>query len=231
MADWLAVVRSQYEDATFCKVASETKSTSSSSKKTSLNKGNIFTLLDDPSTFATTLLAICLIMYGDETFKVDQLVLYQWLKEDFGNDLCEENESKLAAILAALTTNFFYTDLDVFKSTCKTLASGDPGAYDTEIFNDEPTIPEILWGMYEVALVSEDSSIDSDDFSGAVKFYVDSIFKNDINDINDTIDDPESVDLQPEAIIAENVKELRNQLAFIGLSDIPRFPAFEFNNE
>lgn len=228
MADWLAVVRNQDEDVNLQKVASETKSTSSSSKKTSLNKGNIFTLLDDPSTFATTLLAICLIMYGDETFKVDQLVLYQWLKEDFGNDLCEENESKLAAILAALTTNFFYTDLDVFKSTCKTLASGDPGAYDTEIFNDEPTIPEILWGMYEVALVSEDSSIDSDDFSGAVKFYVDSVFKN---DINDTIDDPNSVNLQPEAIIAENVKELRNQLAFIGLSDIPKFPAFEFNDE
>lgn len=226
MADWLSVVREEQDSSMLKNAAELSDNPQSSPKKTSLNKGNIYTLLDDPSTFATTLLAICLIMYGDETFKVDQLVLYQWLKEDFGNNLCEENESKLAAIIAALTTNFFYSDLDVFKSTCKTLTSGDPGAYDTELFNDEPTIPEILWGMYEVALVSEDSSIESDDFSGAVKFYVDKLFKSDI------LDDEDGVGVvNPEAIIADNVKELRNQLAFIGLSDIPKFPAFEFNDD
>jgi hypothetical protein len=191
-------------------------------EKASLNREHVGLLLDNPDTFATTLLTICLIMYGDETFKVDSLVLYQWLKEDFGVELCEENESKLAAIIIALTTNFFYIDLDVFKSICKTLTSGDP---DLDEF-DNPTIPEILWGLYEVSLVSDDTDVDLDKFSPSVELFINSTLKEDISD--DSIEDEETI--QAELIISENVEELKKQLVFIGIKNIPQFPIFEINS-
>lgn len=193
-----------------------------------LNRENVYTLLQDPDTFATVLLTICLIMYGDETFKVDSLVLYQWLKEDFGTDLCEENESKLAAIIVALTTDYFYTDLEVFKSVCKTLSTGDPGAYSIELFEDAPTTPEVLWGIYEVSLVSEDEVVETEDFSPIVKLYIDAELNDNVDDIDG---DGEEETFDPSQIIAENVNELRNQLVLAGLKDIPRFPAFEFGDE
>lgn len=201
---------------------------SSSPVKARLNRENVYTLLQDPDTFATVLLTICLIMYGDETFKVDSLVLYQWLKEDFGTDLCEENESKLASIIIALTTDYFYTDLDVFKSICKTLSTGDPGAYSIELFDDAPTTPEVLWGMYEVSLVSEDQVVETEDFSPIVKLYIDAELSDNVDDIDG---DGEEETFDPSLIIAENVNELRNQLVLAGLKDIPRFPAFEFDGD
>lgn len=207
---------------------SSPSSSSSNPVKARLNRENVFTLLQDPDTFATVLLTICLIMYGDETFKVDSLVLYQWLKEDFGTDLCEENESKLAAIIVALTTDYFYTDLDVFKSVCKTLSTGDPGAYSLELFEDAPTTPEVLWGMYEVSLVSEDQVVETEDFSPIVKLYIDAELNDNVDDIDG---DGEEETFDPSQIIAENVNELRNQLVLAGLKDIPRFPAFEFGEE
>ena len=83
--------------------------------KDSLDKKAVFILLQDGDTFGFTLLTICLICYGEDTFKLDPLVLYQYLKEDFGTELNDDNENKLNALITALTTNFFFKDLDVFK--------------------------------------------------------------------------------------------------------------------
>ena len=106
MAEWLHVANDIFDttqdQTNFIKVASV---------KSSLNKEGVFELLRDPETYANVLLAVCLINYGNETFKVEPLTLFQWLKEDFGTELHEDNENKLQAILIALTTDYFFTDV------------------------------------------------------------------------------------------------------------------------
>lgn len=184
-----------------------------------LNKENIYVLLQDSDTYAFTLLTICLIAYGENTFKVDPLVLFQNLKEDFRAELCEENQNKLSAILTALTTNFFFSDLSVFKSICETLTDGDPGVFDPNF--DDPTTVEVLWGMYEVNLAYDENK---EDYSEAIKKFVESTMQNDV-------EDPEESGLQEgetyQEAIYDNVAELKQQLKDIGLKDIPKFPVLD----
>ena len=189
--------------------------------KDSLNKKAVFTLLQDGDTFGFTLLVICLICYGEETFKVDPLVLYQFLKEDFGTELNDDNENKLNALITALTTNYFFKDLDVFKSICQTLTEGDPGVFDPNF--DEPTVIEILWGMYEVSLAADEK--DKNTYSPEIERYVDTIIDKDQNDINETgLSDEETY----QEMVYNNIAELKQQLIDIGIKDLPRFPMVEF---
>ena len=189
--------------------------------KDSLDKKAVFILLQDGDTFGFTLLTICLICYGEDTFKLDPLVLYQYLKEDFGTELNDDNENKLNALITALTTNFFFKDLDVFKSICQTLTEGDPGIFDPNF--DEPTVAEIIWGMYEVSLASDEK--DKDAYSPNIERYVDKRLQEDPNDVEESgLDDEETY----QELIYNNVAELKQQLIDIGIKDIPKFPAVNF---
>lgn len=184
-----------------------------------LNKENIYTLLQDSGTYAFTLLTICLISYGDATFKVDPLVLFQSLKDDFKAELCEENQNKLSAILTALTTNFFFSDLSVFKAICETLTEGDPGVFDPGF--DEPTTVEVLWGMYEVNLAYDEKK---EDYSESIKKFVESTMQNDVEDYEESgLAEGETY----QEAIYDNVAELKQQLIDIGLKDIPKFPVLD----
>lgn len=241
MANWqCSLVTDAPSKASVIKVGSEyacigslAKYAADAESKPKLNVDNVAALLQDPETYATTILTVCLIMYKDETFKVDPLVLFQWLLEDFGVHLHQDNENKLQAILTVMTTDFFYTDLDVFKSVCKTLLSGDPGIYDMGVFNDPPTVPEILWGMYEVALVSDEEVVNTFDYSPEIQRFVDWILKSDIVDDTapDSLDslEDEGLDLSTD-VIRENAAALKAQLIAIGLAEIPRFPALEIDD-
>lgn len=186
-----------------------------------LNRKNIFTLLQDSDTYAFTLLTICLIAYGEETFKVDPLTLYQYLKEDFGAELSEDNENKLNAILVALTTNFFFKDLEIFKSICQTLTEGDPGVFDPGF--DDPTVAEIIWAMYEIGLAYDDK--DRDDYSPEIEKFVDKTLEADQEDFEESgLTNEETY----QEFIYNNVANLKQQLLDIGLTDIPEFPSLDF---
>ena len=185
----------------------------------SLNKSEVATLLRDSDTFAFTLLTICAIAYGNTTFIVDPLVLYQNLKDDFDAELSEDNQNKLSAILACLTTNYFFKDLSVFKSVCQTLSDGDPGIFDPGF--DDPTVVEVIWGMYEVSLAYDDSQ---EEYAPEIKAFVEKALAT----------DPEDTELSGltaeesyQSVIAENVVEMKRQLLAIGVKDIPKFPAIE----
>lgn len=184
-----------------------------------LNKEAIYTILQDNSTFSFTLLTICLIAYGEETFKVDPLTLFQYLKEDFKAELSEENQNKLSAILTSLTTNYFFKDLSVFKSICETLTEGDPGVFDPNF--DDPTTIEVLWGIYEVNLAYDDNK---EDFSPEIKSFIDKVLNNDVEDIEESgIDADETY----QEVIYNNIAELKYQLKKIGLTNIPNFPILD----
>lgn len=198
----------------------------SDKEKIILDKKEVFKALTDSETYATVLLAICLISYKDETFKVDPLTLAQWLKEDYEAVLSEPNENKLNAIITALTTDYFYMDLGVFKSICQTLSDGDPGVFDPNF--EDPTFVEVLWGIYEVALNSDNSK--EDKFAPEVNQFIQDVSDNEVNDnfneeTGEVIETPEAnAEIAYSRIIKDNVAALRAQLIKIGIKDIPKFP-------
>lgn len=188
--------------------------------KKDLNYKEVRVLLQDSDTFAFTLLTICIIAYGDQTFKVDPLTLYQYLKEDFNAELTDENENKLNALIACLVTNFFFKDLSTFKSVSQTLTEGDPGLFD--IIPDDPTLIEMLWAIYEVNLAYDDT--DKETFSPEILQYIE----------DQMLENPEdsslSTDLKKDTyqdMLNNNIKLLRQQLLKIGLTDIPLFPKLD----
>ena len=199
-----------------------------SEAKSKLDVQAIYNLLSnyEEDVFATTLLTICLINYGDETFKVDPLVLFAWLEEDFGTEVSEINQNKLNAILAALTTDYFYNDLSTFKSICSTLTEGDPGVIDTELIGDETTIPEILWGIYEVSLCNDETVVNTYKFSNSIQSFINIALKENPLEQADS-----SLELSPseENIIKNNCIALSKQLLKIGIKELPKFPALEID--
>lgn len=217
MAEWLDTA-----NELFAGVEIETTKVANNSFKTELNKQGVFNALQNPETYATVLLAICLINYGNETFQVEPLVLFQWLKEDFGTELHEDNENKLQAILIALTTDYFFTDLSVFQNICKTLESGDPDLSAENPLTDPATIPEIMWGVYEVALNSEDQIIDNLPFSPQVDNFITKVLDTDVDDFDDT-----DIALQQADVVKNNVAEMKEQFHSIGILEIPKFPSLE----
>ena len=213
MAEWLETANELF---------SETEKFANNKIKTELNKQGVFEALQNPDTYATVLLAICLINYGNETFRVEPLVLFQWLKDDFGTELHEDNENKLQAILIALTTDYFFTDLEVFQNICKTLESGDPDIMEHNFMTDPATIPEVMWGIYEVALNSEDQVVDNLPFSKQVDNFISNVLDDDVDDVDDS-----SQINEQSYIIQNNVAEMKEQFKFIGILDIPKFPSLE----
>jgi hypothetical protein len=201
-------------------------------KKSQLDPKAVFTALQDPETFATTLLTICLIMYGDETFQIeDPIVLFKFLEEDFHTELHENCENRLQAILIALKTDYFWNDLEVFKSICQTLFGGDPGVFGDFVYQDDITVPEILWGMYEVALVSDKNVVETVDYAPAIQLFIDTLLKTDVNDVDDQASNVNELGqrgIDPtDTVIADNVAKLKAQLLSIGLKDLPAFPIIE----
>lgn len=192
-------------------------------EKPKLNADVVYRLLQDPDAFATTLLTICLVQYQDDTFKVDPLVLFSWLEEDFGSAICESGQNKLNAIITALTTDYFYNDLTVFKAICESLTSGDPGIISTDIDADDASIPEILWGIYEVSLCNDDEVVNTYNFNPAIRAYINNILLNEPFVRDGTLDPNDS------NIIRDNCALLKAQLMNLGIKQLPNFPTLELD--
>ncbi len=118
-----------------------------------LTKGNldpkvVTRMLGDDGTLATPIQIIALAAYGADIYEVDPMEVVLRLEEDFHVKLTEDIENRLKAILLVTSTDIFFEDGHAFTSVCNTLINGDPG-----LDNFDPlTIPEILWGVYEVEL-------------------------------------------------------------------------------
>lgn len=176
-----------------------------------LRKKAVFSAITDDGTFATVLHIIALHTYGPEIYDLELLEIRQRLSEDFHADLSEQNESKLNAVLLATSTDAFYNDPEAFQAICNTLVDGDPGL---DVLSDL-TIPEIMWGMYEVNL-----NHGEDQFGPRVEAVINQVIEGESNE-------PENEEEDPMAYIDSAMEEarekLRHQLEEIGI-DTPDLP-------
>lgn len=114
----------------------------------SLNKQQVATAFVNPDTCATVLHVLALMHYGEEIYQHDPVEIVLRIEEDFRCRMPESNENKLKAILLLTATDAFYERADVFSTICNTLSEGDP---EIEL-DDDLTLPEMLWGMFEADL-------------------------------------------------------------------------------
>lgn len=185
--------------------------------KHSLDEKAVYNILTDDAAYGTVLLAICYVAYPDDLFDVDSLELYLRLEEDFGAAPTDDNKNKLQALMTAVSTNFFYENLDAFKSICNSLIEGDPGI--GELGMEDPTVLEILWAVYEVGLVMDDDEDDA--FSPSIERYIERAIYSEAED-NDDLEVDEVVPAH-EAAIVHMVTELQGQLRSI-FEYVPDFP-------
>lgn len=172
-----------------------------------LDEKAVIRALGDNGTLATVLHVIALRSYGTDIYEWDPVALFLHLEEDFGVKITEENESKINAILLAVSTNVFYEQPGAFRAIANTLMDGDPGL---EGF-DDLTLPEIFWAMYEIAV-----NRDHEDFQPAVAEFVD-------KEIADEIDDPE---YGPDpygylkSFLYDRKNDLRRQMEDLGIESV-----------
>ena len=179
-----------------------------------LDRKAIYRALEDRETYGTVLHAIALATYGEELYTMVPAQIYLSLQEDFGIWPHEDNESKLMAVIIAVSQPYFYTDLTVFQATCRTLTTGDPGLSDLGI--DDTTLLEVLWGRYEVSINAEDIEL-----SEEILQFVETSIDEEENDSEMTEDD---VLTHFERIMKHRAIEMIDQLKACGFDMIPEMP-------
>jgi hypothetical protein len=147
-------------------------------------------LFADPNVAATILHTMILAAYKDEVYgdedtdALDPVELWVRVKEDFRVTVSEENENKLNALMFALSTDAFYDDPLAFTSICMALAQGDLGDLVDGMMEDL-TVPEMLWGIYEVELNRDDQP----EFSRAILALIDETIAEQADEIGVDVTD------------------------------------------
>lgn len=180
-------------------------------------------ILGDPESCATVLHLILLAAYGDDLYGnpeagIDPMEpIEYWLrvKEDFRVTVPESNENKINALVLAISTDAFYEDPLAFISICSALHSGDLGDLVDGVMEDL-TIPEMLWGIYEVEL-NRDSSAD---FIPSIDKIIEETINEEAEDTEETEDmDPSEVVSYYERFVHEMRDDMLIQMKTLGVSD------------
>lgn len=177
-------------------------------------------LLADTETTATVLHMIILAAYGDEVYgsiehgieQAEPVELWMRIKEDFSVNIPESNENKVNALMLALSTEAFYDDPLAFISICNALYSGDLGDLVDGALEDL-TMPEMLWGIYEVEL----NRGDSEGFALPIDRLIDEIIKNEAED-NEELEQAEVVPYY-EKFVAEMRDDMLVQMRMLGVDE------------
>jgi hypothetical protein len=163
-------------------------------------------LFGSTETSATLLHTMVLAAYGDEVYgdedtdPMDPVELWLRIKEDFRVTVPEENENRLNALMLAISTDAFYEDTLAFASICMALSEGDLGDL-VDGAMEELTVPEMLWGIYEVELNRDDQP----GFSRGVLAVIDQT----------TAEQAEEMDVESEDVVSSYeryVSEMRNDM-------------------
>ena len=101
-----------------------------------------------PTVFATTLVAILLDEFGTEFFDFEPEVLREEVLMRYKVEIPTVNMDKLMGLIAALTTNMFYTSVPAFTHICNSL-SGSGANFHTW---DPVESHEVAWAITEIAL-------------------------------------------------------------------------------
>jgi hypothetical protein len=167
-------------------------------KKNQLAKKAVSDALKNPETYATVLHAILLTCYGEDIYTWPSTEIYQSLKEDFEVWPIEELENKIQAIITAVDTDDFYTDVDTFRAITFSLLTGDP-EFDSM---SELSLPEVFWAIYEVGINREVEDELSDEVRRLISREID----------QEADDSPFDDEMKP-SYVTKALSEFKNQLA------------------
>lgn len=174
-------------------------------------------LFANVNTSATVLHAMVLAAYGDELYgdedteAMDPVELWVRVREDFRVTVPEENENKLNALMLAISTDAFYDDPVAFMAICMALSQGDLGDLVDGVMEDL-TVPEMLWGIYEVELNRDDQP----EFSREVLKVIDQTVTEQAEELNV---EESSVVPAYEQYVAEARAEMFEDMRLLGIEE------------
>lgn len=119
-------------------------------------KSDVSALFLNPQTPGTVLLCLLVDEFGTEFFDWEPETLALEIRNHWKVTPPTVNRDKVWALVTAMTTNLFYSNLDAFMHICNAL--NDSGA-DFENF-DPATITDIAWAIAELSLIDPPTAKD-----------------------------------------------------------------------
>lgn len=181
-------------------------------------------LLASDDAYAFVLIAILLPVFGDDLFTEDTSILFADIEDYFDCHLSEESENRINAAITAMTTDLFFTNVNMFNSITLAFAEGDIGDIPDGIM-ETPDVGDMLWAVQELSLLIGEPK-ESEEFQSKFSPEVVSYINENLADVAEDLDEvPDDVDTLDEAfeepyfdrVIDENAAQMVKQLYMIGV--------------
>ena len=181
-------------------------------------------LLASDDAYAFVLIAVLLPVFGDDLFTEDTSILFADIEDYFDCHLSEESENRINAAITAMTTDLFFTNVNMFNSIALAFAEGDIGDIPEGIL-ETPDVGDMLWAVQEMSLLigePKESEEFQSKFSPAVVAYINEKLVTVAEDLDEVPDDVDTLDEAFEVpyferVIDENTAQLIKQLYMIGV--------------
>lgn len=181
-------------------------------------------LLASDDAYAFVLMTILLPVFGDDLFTEDSAVLFADIEDYFDCHLSEESENRINAAITAMTTDLFFTNVNMFNAITLAFAEGDIGDIPEGIM-ETPDVGDMLWAVQEVSLLigePRESEEFQSKFSQSVMSYVGDMIASvaeDMEEIPDDVDELDEAFDEPyfERVISDNAAQMAKQLYMIGV--------------
>lgn len=181
-------------------------------------------LLASDDAYAFVLIAILLPVFGDDLFTEDTSILFADIEDYFDCHLSEESENRINAAITAMTTDLFFTNVNMFNSIALSFAEGDIGDIPDGIL-ETSDVGDMLWAVQEMSLLigePKESEEFQSKFSPAVVAYINEQLATVAEDLDEVPDDVDTLDEAFEVpyferVIDENTAQLIKQLYMIGV--------------
>lgn len=197
---------------------------------TRFNRSSVRKLLGDKEVHPFVLLVIILDYLDEEEqdlSEVNTAVLLKQLEEEYTVNIPEENENRINAVILAVTTDLFFTNVNVMKAITLAFVDGDIGNIpDGE--EEEVEVADILRASAEMALITDTPLNDIlGSFSSSVDKAIGNIIDSESEDPEDDEEDylpyeeGEQIDSQRVVpyfykILDDYMEELEEQLYLLG---------------
>lgn len=183
-------------------------------------------LLASDDAYAFVLIAILLPVFGDDLFTEDTSILFADIEDYFDCHLSEESENRINAAITAMTTDLFFTNVNMFNSITLAFAEGDIGDIPDGVM-ETPDVGDMLWAVQEMSLLIGEPK-ESEEFQSKFSPEVVSYINENLADVAEDLDEvPDDVDTLDEAfeepyfdrVIDENAAQMVKQLYMIGVDE------------
>jgi hypothetical protein len=181
-------------------------------------------LLASDDAYAFVLMTILLPVFGDDLFTEDSAVLFADIENYFDCHLSEESENRINAAITAMTTDLFFTNVNMFNAITLAFAEGDIGDIPEGVM-ETPDVGDMLWAVEEVSLLigePKESEEFQSKFAPSVMNYVGNMIASVAEDLEEVPDDVDELDEafdEPyfDRVISENTAQMIKQLYMIGV--------------